>query len=607
MPRRPRLDSPPCVESSVTSAAQRRRPALSTWSSEGSRRLEYRGYDSAGVALVGPADARDRARRRGKLGQPRRGARTAPAAARRRPAIGHTRWATHGGPTDVNAHPHRGGSDGKLAVIHNGIIENFARAQGRAGRRRRRSSRSETDTEVAAQLLARAFDETGDLTDGDAPAVARTLDGTFTLLAVHADAPDVVVGARHDSPAGRRARRRARTSSAPTSPRSSRTRARRSSSARTRSSTITPGLGRASPTSTARPSRRKPLHRRLGRRGRREGRLRRLHGQGDPRPAARGRGHPARPHRRSRAGWSSTSCGSTSPCCGPSTRSSSSRAAPPPTPGMSPSTRSSTGAASPSRSSWRTSSATATRSSTSGRWSSRSAQSGETMDTLMAVRHAREQGAKVIAIVQHPRLDDPARVRRRALHARRPGDRGRLHQGVPRADHRRLPARPLPRPAARQQVRRRGRARSSPSCARCRTRSRPVLDRCRPGPRGRPVDGGHDVGAVPRAGTSASRWRWRARSSSRSSPTSTPRASPPASSSTGRSRSSSEGQPVFVIVPSPARPRLAAPQGRLQHPGDPRPRRPHPRHRRGRRRGRAARTPTRSSACRSRRRCSRRC
>ncbi|MBO9554198.1 glutamine--fructose-6-phosphate transaminase (isomerizing) [Cellulomonas sp.] len=161
---------------------------------EGLRRLEYRGYDSAGVALVGPGSELATAKKAGKLANlvEEIDLHPLPEATA---AIGHTRWATHGGPTDVNAHPHVAG---KLAVIHNGIVENFAAlkaelvAQGV-------EFRSETDTEVAAQLIARAYDETKDLTSAMAQ-VARTLHGTFTLLAVHADNPDVVVGARHDSP-----------------------------------------------------------------------------------------------------------------------------------------------------------------------------------------------------------------------------------------------------------------------------------------------------------------------------------------------------------------------------------------------------------------------
>ena len=163
---------------------------------EGLARLEYRGYDSAGVALVA-GDEVFTEKRAGKLENLRSAleGETVPAAAT---AIGHTRWATHGGPTDENAHPHRGGRDGKLAVVHNGIVENFHAlkqellAQGI-------EFTSETDTEVAAQLLAAAFAESGDLTEAMRSVVNR-LEGAFTLLAVHADAPDTVVAARRNSP-----------------------------------------------------------------------------------------------------------------------------------------------------------------------------------------------------------------------------------------------------------------------------------------------------------------------------------------------------------------------------------------------------------------------
>jgi glucosamine--fructose-6-phosphate aminotransferase (isomerizing) len=161
---------------------------------EGLRRLEYRGYDSAGVALVSPEGTLSTAKKAGKLANlvEELDLRPLPVSTA---AIGHTRWATHGGPTDVNAHPHVAG---KLAVIHNGIVENFASLK--AGLQADGVEfASETDTEVAAQLIARAYESTGNLTDA-MTAVARTLHGTFTLLAVHEDAPDVVVGARHDSP-----------------------------------------------------------------------------------------------------------------------------------------------------------------------------------------------------------------------------------------------------------------------------------------------------------------------------------------------------------------------------------------------------------------------
>jgi len=163
---------------------------------EGLSRLEYRGYDSAGVALLTP-DGVLITKRAGKLanlvsalaGKSLPGSTT---------ALGHTRWATHGGPTDQNAHPHRGGADGKLALIHNGIIENFHRLRfeliedGVV-------FLSETDTEVVAHLLARSYDKLGDLTEAMRDVVGG-LRGAFTLLAVHADQPGVVVGARRNSP-----------------------------------------------------------------------------------------------------------------------------------------------------------------------------------------------------------------------------------------------------------------------------------------------------------------------------------------------------------------------------------------------------------------------
>jgi glucosamine--fructose-6-phosphate aminotransferase (isomerizing) len=163
----------------------------------GLKRLEYRGYDSAGIAVVVPgAERLAMAKKAGKLGNL-----TQMLADHPLPdgtaAIGHTRWATHGAPNDVNAHPHLSG-DGKLAVIHNGIIENFAvlRAEVAAAGA---TMLSETDTEVVAHLLGAEYTRSGDLTTAMRLVAAR-LKGTFTLLAVHADAPDVVVGTRHDSP-----------------------------------------------------------------------------------------------------------------------------------------------------------------------------------------------------------------------------------------------------------------------------------------------------------------------------------------------------------------------------------------------------------------------
>jgi glucosamine--fructose-6-phosphate aminotransferase (isomerizing) len=111
--------------------------------------------------------------------------------------IGHTRWATHGGPTDGNAHPHLG-DDGKLALIHNGIIENFAELKRELTEAGAEFS-SETDTEVAALLVGSVYRETGDLTEALRRTVAR-LNGAFTLLVVHQDQPGIVVGARRNSP-----------------------------------------------------------------------------------------------------------------------------------------------------------------------------------------------------------------------------------------------------------------------------------------------------------------------------------------------------------------------------------------------------------------------
>jgi len=162
---------------------------------EGLARLEYRGYDSAGVALL-TDQGLVTVKRSGKLVRLRE-ALAEEQLPRSVTGIGHTRWATHGGPTDANAHPHVGGH-GKLAVIHNGIIENFAVLKNQLVADGVDFT-SQTDTEVAAHLLAKAYDATGDLSSA-MRSVAGQLDGSFTLLAVHVDAPHVVVGARRNSP-----------------------------------------------------------------------------------------------------------------------------------------------------------------------------------------------------------------------------------------------------------------------------------------------------------------------------------------------------------------------------------------------------------------------
>jgi glucosamine--fructose-6-phosphate aminotransferase (isomerizing) len=162
----------------------------------GLRRLEYRGYDSAGIAVIDADGKLNTAKRAGKLA-----VLAAELEANPIPngvtGIGHTRWATHGGPTDGNAHPHLG-DDGKLALIHNGIIENFSPLRDEL-LLEGYTFLSETDTEVAAVLLGREYRRLGDLQEAFRTVVAR-LDGAFTLLAVHQDQPGVVVGARRNSP-----------------------------------------------------------------------------------------------------------------------------------------------------------------------------------------------------------------------------------------------------------------------------------------------------------------------------------------------------------------------------------------------------------------------
>lgn len=163
---------------------------------QGLARLEYRGYDSAGVAVLDGSEVRV-AKAKGKL-KNLRGVLEGQDVPTSAVAIGHTRWATHGAPTDENAHPHLGGKDDELALVHNGIIENFAalrtslEADGY-------TFRSETDSEAAAHLVAREMQRTGDLTLA-LRAAAVQLEGAFTLLAIHRDQPDRVVAARRNSP-----------------------------------------------------------------------------------------------------------------------------------------------------------------------------------------------------------------------------------------------------------------------------------------------------------------------------------------------------------------------------------------------------------------------
>ncbi|MCT2547802.1 glutamine--fructose-6-phosphate transaminase (isomerizing) [Streptomyces atratus] len=161
----------------------------------GLKRLEYRGYDSAGIAVL--ADGGLAATKRaGKLVNLEKALVEAPLPAGTT-GIGHTRWATHGAPTDSNAHPHLDNA-GRVAVVHNGIIENFAALRAELAERGHDLA-SETDTEVVAHLLAEAFSACADPAEAMRQ-VCRRLEGAFTLVAVHADAPGTVVGARRNSP-----------------------------------------------------------------------------------------------------------------------------------------------------------------------------------------------------------------------------------------------------------------------------------------------------------------------------------------------------------------------------------------------------------------------
>ena len=183
---------------------------------DGLRRLEYRGYDSAGVAIVDGdrVETRKCAGRIAALGK---------LMAEKPPAgtygISHTRWATHGKPTDQNAHPHFDAS-GKLALVHNGVIENYQALKDQLVRDGDRNFSSETDTEVLAHLIGKLYDASiaeaeeagsnGDATPAPLNRKGRLVDavraalrqviGTYGIALVHRDIPDFLVGARRGSP-----------------------------------------------------------------------------------------------------------------------------------------------------------------------------------------------------------------------------------------------------------------------------------------------------------------------------------------------------------------------------------------------------------------------
>ncbi|OCB56648.1 glutamine--fructose-6-phosphate aminotransferase [Mycobacterium vulneris] len=165
------------------------------------RRMEYRGYDSAGIALIDGNGGLTVRRRAGRLANLEATlAETDDGVLTGSTGLGHTRWATHGRPTDRNAHPHRDAA-GKIAVVHNGIIENFAVLRAElegAGV----EFASDTDSEVAVHLVARQYAD-GD-TAGDFPAsvlaVLQRLEGHFTLVFANADDPGTIVAARRSTP-----------------------------------------------------------------------------------------------------------------------------------------------------------------------------------------------------------------------------------------------------------------------------------------------------------------------------------------------------------------------------------------------------------------------
>ncbi len=162
----------------------------------GLRRLEYRGYDSAGISMITSAGLETR-KKAGKLlnlveeieAHPMQSGKI---------GIGHTRWATHGAPTDGNAHPHLGGSRHKLSLIHNGIIENFSELKAELVASGTKFA-SDTDSEVAAHLIAREYDKSQDL-EKSFRSVVNRLHGAFTILVIHEEHPDMVLAARRNAP-----------------------------------------------------------------------------------------------------------------------------------------------------------------------------------------------------------------------------------------------------------------------------------------------------------------------------------------------------------------------------------------------------------------------
>ena len=166
---------------------------------EGLRRLEYRGYDSSGIAVLNGAGL-EIVKRVGRIQQLESALSMAPLHGSL--GISHTRWATHGKPTEHNAHPHTDAS-GKLAVVHNGVIENYGALKQRL-QEQGFQFRTETDTEVLAVLIGAHFDALDPATENRLELAVmealKEVTGTYGLVVIHQDQPDTMIGARRGSP-----------------------------------------------------------------------------------------------------------------------------------------------------------------------------------------------------------------------------------------------------------------------------------------------------------------------------------------------------------------------------------------------------------------------
>ncbi len=161
---------------------------------EGLKRLEYRGYDSIGVAVLNGSGLKV-VKRKGKMARVEPEIRALPSSGL---GIGHNRWATHGAPSDVNAHPHLS-ADGKIAIVHNGIIENYEDLK-RELEGQGVVFVSQTDSEVVAQLTSQLMKQEKLSFDEAVKRCLRRLQGTYGLLFIHSDHPSMLIGARNGSP-----------------------------------------------------------------------------------------------------------------------------------------------------------------------------------------------------------------------------------------------------------------------------------------------------------------------------------------------------------------------------------------------------------------------